>query len=440
MENGEASKSFLFFSDVHFDPFADPKLVKSLAASDVSDWKNIFGSSGQTSPSAYGSDANYVLLESALDSMAATARKVDLIIFPGDVLAHNFEETYTALTGDASKNGLASFVQKTVDFFVKEVDSRFPAATVLVSIGNNDSVNGDYKSSPGDAYLQLTADSMSKAFFNTDADRAAFTLGYSTAGYYAVEPDGPAGVKYIVLNDIFWSDKSGQTAAGITELAWFASELADSARDSQKVWVVNHIPLGADAKGMAADFDTKGFEYKGLMTDSFNNAFASLEIAYAPTIEATLAGHTHRDEFRLLSPEPLSPFAGLTSISLSISPIDNNNPGYEIYTFAPSTGSLLDKTTYTRDLSKPGTSWIKEYDFSATYGQGLATPEEWRTVAAGILSQPASRDAYSTYYTAGAHSDPVSSVTPTNFPVYWLAATNVTPASYASSAALLAIV
>ncbi len=440
METSETSKSFLFFSDVHFDPFADPKLVTSLAAADVSDWKNIFASSAQTFPSAYGSDTNIVLLESALDSMKHTAGTVDLIIFPGDVLAHKFEENYSSLTGDTSTEGLASFVQKTVEFFVNEVDSRFPAATVLVSVGNNDSLNGDYKSSPGDAYLQLTADSMSKAFFNTDADRAAFTLGYSTTGYYAVEPDGPTGLKYIVLNDIFWSVKSSQTAAGIAELSWFASELADSAQINQKVWVQNHIPLGADAKSMAADFDTNGFEYKGLMTESFNSAFAALETAYAPTIEATLAGHTHRDEFRLLSPDPLSPFASLTSISLSISPIDNNNPGYEIYTFKPNTGALLDKTTYALDLSRPGSSWDKEYTFSETYGQGLSTPEEWRTVAADILTQPGSRNAYSTYYTAGANSDPLSSVTPTNFPVYWLADTNVTPGSYASSAALLAAV
>lgn len=435
METAGAAKSFLFFSDVHFDPFADPKIVKSLAASDVSDWKDIFLSSGKTAPAPYGADANFTLLESALDSMASTARGVDLIIFPGDVLAHKFEDKYAALTGDTSASGVASFVQKTVTFFVGEVDSRFPKATVLTSIGNNDSLNGDYKSSPGDAYLTVTAEAMSKAFFNTDADRAAFKSGYATAGYYAIEPDGNNGIKYIVLNDVFWSDKSDQTAAGVTELSWLTSELAESSQADQKVWVINHIPLGADAKGMAANLDQNGFAYKGLMTDAFNDAFASIETAYAPTIEATLAGHTHRDEFRILSPDPLSPFSSLTSISLSISPIDSNNPGYEIYSFDPKTGSLLDKTTYVRDLSKPDTSFVKEYDFSATYGQGLSTAGEWRTVADDILSQPASRAAYSTYYTAGATSDPSATVTPGTFPVYWLAATNVTPESYASSAA-----
>ena len=440
MDTSGTSKSFLFFSDVHFDPFADPKLVKSLAGADVSKWKSIFASSDQTAPAAYGSDANFALLESALDSMAATAKNTDLIIFPGDVLAHKFEDKYAQLTGDTSAAGVTSFVQKTVDFFTKEVDSRFPQAMVLMAIGNNDSLNGDYKSSPGDAYLRVTADSIGKAFFNTDAERAAFTLGYSTAGYYAIEPEGPSGLKYIVLNDVFWSPKSDQSAAGVTELAWFAAELAESSQEGQKVWVVNHIPLGADAKGMAADVDKKGFEYKGLMTDSFNSAFAALEIAYAPTIAATLAGHTHRDEFRLLSPDPLSPFASLTSISLSISPIDSNNPGYEIYTYNPSTGSLQDKITYSRDLSRPQTSWIGEYDFAATYGQSLDTPTQWRTVAADILTQPTSRNAYSTFYTAGANTDAATPVTPATFPVYWLAATNVTPTSYAASAAMLASV
>jgi hypothetical protein len=437
METTGAAKSFLFLSDVHFDPFADPTIVKSLAATDVSGWKDIFLSSKQTGPSPYGTDANFALLESALDSMASTAKGVDLIIFPGDVLAHKFEEKYATITGDTSASGVASFVQKTVTFFANEVDSRFPKATVLMAIGNNDSLNGDYKSSPGDAYLKVTADSMAKVFFNTDAERAAFLKGYSSAGYYAIEPDGKNGIKYIVLNDIFWSDRSDQTAAGVTELSWLTSQLEESSQANQKVWIVNHIPLGADAKSMAASINKDGLAYKGLMTNGFNDAFAAIETAYAQTIEADLAGHTHRDEFRILSPEPASPYSNLTSISLSISPIDSNNPGYEIYTYDPKSGSLLDKTTYVRDLSKPGTSFVKEYDFSLTYGHGLSTAQDWWATAGDILTQPASQAAYARYYTAGATSADAVPITPANLPVYWLAATNVTPESYALSAAEL---
>ena len=439
MDTEQPANTFLLFSDVHFDPFADPSLVPSLAASTASGWKTILSASSQTAPSPYGQDTNYALLESSLDSMAAQAGDVDLVVFPGDVLSHGFWNKYPELTGDQSQAGLASFMQKTVEFFVQEVDDRFPEATILVAIGNNDSFNGDYKSSPGDLYRWMSADAMGKAFFNNDADRTAFTIGYATGGYYAIEPDGPTGLKYIVLNDVYWSTKSDQTAAGLLELGWFASQLADSAQDFQKVWVVTHIPAGGNAKSMADDFATKGFDYKGLLQDGFNNAFVALEGYYSNTIAANLVGHTHRDEFRLLSLEPFAEPSTLLSTSLSISPIDNNNPGYEIYTYNDATGTLLDKTTYALDLSQQGSTFALEYDFAATYGHDLTTPSNWAAVANAIVLDPASRSAYSTNYTAGATWDASSSVTSTTFPVYWLADTQVTAAGFNTAAALLTL-
>lgn len=432
-----ATGSVLVFSDVHFDPFADQALVPALAAADVSQWKSLFAASGQTAFSAYGKDTDYSLFESALDSMARTASGVDLIIFPGDALAHGFWSKYPALTGDASEAGLESFIQKTVTFFVGEVDSRFPDATVLWTIGNNDSADGDYKSAPGDAYFSLTAPAVASAFLGNDADRAAFLTGYSQGGYYALEPDGPTGIRYVVLNDIYWSEKSEETAAGVMELAWFAGELADAARDFQKVWVVTHIPVGADAKSLADKTEAgDAAAYKGLLADGFNNAFVALETAYSATIAATFTGHTHRDEFRLVSFDAATAPTELTSVSLSISPVDSNNPGYEIYAYDTASGDLLDKATYSLDLAAPGSGWSLEYDFAAVYGHGLATAGDWLTVAGGVLLDPVSRAAYADYYTAQADTD--AAVSAQTLPVYWLAMTNATSSGYAAASSLLA--
>ncbi len=432
-----ATGSVLVFSDVHFDPFADPALVPALAAADVSQWKSLFAASGQTAFSAYGTDTDYSLFESALDSMARTAPGADLIIFPGDALAHGFWSKYPDLTGDASEAGLESFIQKTVTFFVGEVDSRFPDATVLWTIGNNDSANGDYKSAPGDAYFSLTAPAVAAAFLRHDADRAAFLTGYSQGGYYALEPDGPTGIKYVVLNDIYWSEKSEETAAGVMELAWFAGELADAARDFQKVWVVTHIPVGADAKSVADKVEAgDAAAYKGLLADGFNNAFVALETAYSATIAATFTGHTHRDEFRLVSFDAATAPTELASVSLSISPVDGNNPGYEIYAYDTASGALLDKTTYSLDLAAPGSGWSLEYDFAAVYGHGLATPGDWLHVAGGVMLDPVSQAAYANYYTAQADTE--AAVSAQTLPVYWLAMTNATASGYAAASALLA--
>lgn len=92
MAAATGSDTFLLFSDVHFNPFADPSLVPALAAADVSQWKTILAASSQTGYPAYGSDSNYVLFESTLDDMAVRAGDVDLILYPGDILGHNNNE------------------------------------------------------------------------------------------------------------------------------------------------------------------------------------------------------------------------------------------------------------------------------------------------------------------------------------------------------------
>lgn len=433
-----AADAVLLFSDVHFDPFADPALVPALAATDVSGWKAIFEASGRTGYAAYGSDANYALFASALDDMAARAGGVDLILYPGDILSHDFGQTYAALTGDASQAGLDAFIQKTVSFFVAEVDSRFPEATVLAAIGNNDSALGDYGSRPGDPYLAGAAQVMGQAFFNTDADRTAFAASFAMGGYYALEPDGPTGVKYLVVNDVFWSTHAADPGPGILELAWFQAELADAARDFQKVWVVTHIPPGADAYATANAAATTGqIAYSGDLADPCNNAFVGLSVAYAGSIQASFAGHIHRDDFRLLAADPASAPVGLLRVALSVSPVYDNNPGYQVFTLDDRTGGLADAATFVLDLGAETPAWGLEYDYAAAYGQTLATPREWTAVYAGIAADPVSRAAYTAFHNGSATSQ--ADITAATLPVYWLAIGQATPASFAAVAGLAAV-
>jgi hypothetical protein len=430
------SNTFLLFSDVHFDPFADPSLVPALAAADVSAWKGILASSSRTAYASYGSDSNYALFESTLDDMAARAGDVSTILYPGDILSHNFGANYAALTGDKSQSGLDAFIQKTVAFFVQEVDSRFPDATVLVADGNCDSALGMIGSRPGDPYLSVTTASISQAFFNSDADRASFAATYAVGGYYAVEPDGPTGIKYIVLNDNLWVSQYDDPGPGAVELSWFASELADSAQNFQKVWVVAHIPTGADATAVAnASSQTGQISYSGFLDNGFNNAFTALELAYDSTIGATFTGHLHNDDFRLITADDGSDAAALIRISPGISPYLGSNPGYQIYTYDTQTASLLDETTYNLNLQSSTPVWSKEYDYAETYGQGLATSQEWQAAYVGILTNPVSQAAYIDYRNQEATS--LNTITAANASAYLLAPGFTTSASYNAAAAAL---
>ena len=67
-----------------------------------------------------------------------------------------------------------------------------------------------------------------------------------------------------MLNDVYGSARVDEPGPGAVEMAWFASELADSVQDFQKVWVVMHIPPGTDAASSASSFETSGeAAYKG---------------------------------------------------------------------------------------------------------------------------------------------------------------------------------
>ncbi|EKO40037.1 MAG: hypothetical protein B193_1259 [Solidesulfovibrio magneticus str. Maddingley MBC34] len=433
------SNTFLLFSDVHFNPFADPSLVPALAAADASQWKTILASSSQTGYPAYGSDSNYVLFESTLDDMAARAGDVDLILYPGDILGHNFGADYVALTGDSSQAGYESFVLKTVQFFVQEVDSRFPSATVLVADGNcdTDAVPNGIGARPGDAYLASSAPVIAQAFFNNDADQAAFTAGFSQAGYYALEPDGPTGLKYVVLNSNLWISQYDDPTAGAMEMAWFASELADSARDFQKVWVLGHIPPGAEAGGVASTYALTGqISYQGGMDDTFNTAFVSLELAYSSTIAATFAGHTHSDDFRLLTAADGSDASELVRIAPGISLFLGGNPGYQLYSYDAQTFALQDETTYILNVGATKPAWSLEYDYASAYGVSLATPQQWQAAYLAVLANPASQATYLSAINQSA--DNQTAVTAATAPIYLMTPGLTTPAGYNAVAAVLA--
>jgi len=429
------SNTFLLFSDVHFNPFTDASLVPKLAASDESAWKAIFSSSSQMTYPAYGEDSNYTLFESTLDNMAAQAGNVKTILYPGDILCHNFGKLYATLTGDTSQSGLNAFIQKTVQFFTQEVDNRFPTATVLVANGNIDSALDSIGSRPGDPYLGLTTASIAQTFFNNDADRLAFASTYSQNGSYAVEPDGPTGLKYIVLNDNLWADQYVAPGAGMEELSWFASELADSAQNSQKAYVVGHIPTGINTAAVVSNYEQTGkITYTGNLDDSYNNAFTALESAYSATIAATFTGHLHNDDFRLMGDG--SGTTELTRIAPGVSPVFDSNPGYQVYTYDPESYSLLDETTYNLNLQSSTPTWGEEYNYAETYGQSLATPQAWQAVYTSILTNPVSLAAYVAYQNQDATSQ--NPITAANALIYLLAPGFTTSAAFNAAAAALA--
>jgi hypothetical protein len=118
---------FLWISDLHFNPMADPMLVKDLEPADARQWEPILERTQPPSYSLYGSDTNWSLLKSALQQFPATLRRPAFIMVTGDLLAHNFPDTFRSITHDTNQQHYRSFVQKTALFLAIEMQRKFLA-------------------------------------------------------------------------------------------------------------------------------------------------------------------------------------------------------------------------------------------------------------------------------------------------------------------------
>src|SRR6185369_4806657 len=138
--------NFLVVSDIHFDPLADDSIAGKLAASGLDNWKTIFESSGAAGLGSCGQDAAYPLVASALDAMRTASSSPELIIIPGDFLAHGLREKFRASRSisDRSDSAYLRFLSKTMGFMARMFDERFPRAPIILTLGNNDNARGNF--------------------------------------------------------------------------------------------------------------------------------------------------------------------------------------------------------------------------------------------------------------------------------------------------------
>jgi 3',5'-cyclic AMP phosphodiesterase CpdA len=408
---------FALFSDVHFNPFADPSLVPDLVAAPVEQWGAVLARSA-TGASPYGQDSNNALLQSFLNDMAARAPHPDFILFPGDLLCHRFWTLYPELTGDTTEEGLHGFIQKTVAYFFGEVSRRFPGVPVYSALGNNDSVEGDYRIRPGSPYLSLTAQTMA-GLLPDAGSRADFLGTYTQYGCYGVTLPEAGGVRLVVINNVFWSVKYPDAGLGGPVAAFLERELAAARARGDTVWLMAHIPPGDDAMASGKELAHKGEAgYKPYLVEAQNDAYARILADYAPIIRAAFAGHVHRDDFRLWGGQG-GAMTGAMRLAPSISPVTGNNPGYQLHTYDRSTRAVLDVATYSLDLGTPGASWRKEYLWSEVYGRGLRDVADWQAAYRDLGTCPARRTAFAAHFDLG--SGHVDDVTETSFPAFWRA-------------------
>ena len=409
--------SAVVFSDFHFNPFDDSTLCPALAAADVSAWQGIFeGSSKVNTLPVWNSDTNYRLLVVALSGVKQNLGTSPVVIFTGDLLGHYFSSSFSTDCNDANPLAMEAFANKTATFLMQQVRASVGNIPVMFVVGNSDSYIG---LGPDNTFLAATVEPYYTNFVKgSAADYPAFFNTFTSGGYYSAEPLGP-NLKVIALNTTSFAPPypgfPNTDSAVYAELGWLDATLASAQTAGQKVWLLMHIPPGADTVTSSTNFA------KGPLTATtaammwvpeYQESFLQILAKYPGVIALTLAAHTHRDEFRIMSPD------NVLQITPSMSPFFGNDPAFKVLTFSQNTFTPTDYRSVNYDLAASPAQFSAYYTFSTAYSTQGSLNNSLTLLYPKLHTDTAKRALYMGHYNSGNNSGSFNPITPTNWPVF----------------------
>ena len=432
--NNNNTFSVIVFSDVHFNPFYDPKLFPALVTADPGQWASVFQTSEITAPSAWGADTNYPLLAVALESTKQNLGASPLIIFTGDIIGHNFPKTFFELyygnlgvpvpddatieTDLVAVAAMEAFAVNTVAFFMEQVRSTVGDIPIMFAVGNSDSYIGAL---PEPGFLSHTAELYYTQFLNGIADHQTFLNTFTTGGYYSADLPG-TNLTVIGLNSVmfnYYFDDALKSAAD-TELTWLDAQLAQAQAAGKKVWLLMHIPPGADKSETAKKVDANGHITTATMmwNQEYQTSFLQILSKYPGLIAQMLTAHTHMDEYRIVSPGVLA------DTTPSIAPYFGNNPAFKIFTFSQDTFKFTDYRIMNYDLATMPGEFNNYYSFSTAYLLQGFLDDSLLLLYPKLAAENAKQQFYREHYFSGhLYSVPIGNtfypITDKTWPVYW---------------------
>ena len=415
------SPQVLVFSDLHFDPFSDPGKIGALQRADVADWPSILAGSAAV-PSAYGTDTNYPLLESALAAMQQAVPNPDLVLIAGDFMAHGFQASFKQGAPDADAPALAAFIDKTNQFLAWRIGAAFPRAQILPALGNNDSACGDYMSEPASGFLRAFADAWRPLVERGDAS-PGFAATFAAAGHYSAM--APAlGARVVVVNNVYWSTHYSNACGGPSapdpgteSLAWLDDVLAASRSRGEPVWLLSHSPVGID---IFATLHGNGV-VSLMQAQDTAELIASLR-KFSNTVRYGIYGHTHMMEFRVIGGDPAGPQLAHQGIP-AVSPLFDNNPAFVVLTLDAASRAITDYAVH----ALTNGSWSKEYAFREAYGGEPFSVAALGKLYGALDANPDARNSFMRFYDSGSGRAGPSMTT---WRTYWCGIGNADAASF----------
>ncbi len=241
------------FSDLHFNPFydtalfTDPAVCTSLVNEDVSQWPSFFQNSTMKQASEWGSDTNYPLLVLALESIKQNLGASPLVIYTGDLIGHGFPGLFYQYCENNDTTQVAAmqaFTDKTVAFVTAQIRAYVGNLPVMFAVGNIDSYTSY---GPDSTFLSNTAETFYTQFLNGTVDRQTFLNTFTSGGYYSAQPLGPQLMVIGLNTNPFALGVPGDNDSAVAaELSWLDSSLASAQAAGQHVWLLMHVPPGAN--------------------------------------------------------------------------------------------------------------------------------------------------------------------------------------------------
>jgi sphingomyelin phosphodiesterase acid-like 3 len=430
-----SSYQIVTVSDLHFNPLYDPSLFSQLVAADPSDWGNIYKTSMVTTPSTGGTDTNYRLLMLTLASMQQNipqnTKNGPVVLFTGDLLGHNIPTTYcklyaslnpgTAATCATSQaSAIQTFIDNTFTFVATQIQLYVGTVPVIYAPGNIDTHSGG--AGPGTDFLTDTnIQSAILGLLADDKTGSTFTTTFPIGGYYSVQPPG-LNLVIIALNSNSFVDGSPTYSNPSPELAWLDSQLSSAKSAGQKVWILMHVPPGANsqyiAQAAATPSDVDASDASMMWDQSLQSAFLSTLQKYPSVVTLMLAGHTHMDEFRIL------PTGDVLEQLPGISPCFGNNPAYKVLTIMQNTLTPTDYQSFDYNLAAMPAQFGTLYQFSSTYGAQATLGNSLGQLYPQFGSDQNKRDVYTLLYTSGSESvnpltlSPWNPINDVNWPIF----------------------
>ncbi len=418
------------FSDVHFQPYINPflpgnaalnpatvaanvALVAQLDAANTTEWPAIFqGTANVTNskPSAPGADTNYALLSLALASIRQNLGSSPAVLFTGDFLGHGLDQLYPLYSANKTAAEASAFVDKTLTFVLQQIRAAVGKIPVYFALGNCDSYTGY---GPDINFLASNAEQLYTLALNSTGNQQDVIGSMTKGGYYAVEPAG-MNLMIIALNTFALSPGVTADPTMIADqFTWFDAQLTKATWSGKKVWLLMHAPPGAvESTTGASSNDVNGKIAIATMMWADNNqkTFIGIIEKYPGVIAMSLAGHTHMDEFRLMSR------GNALAITAGISAFFGNNPAYKIFAMDGLTLAPFDYFAVNCNLLATPPAFSSYYTFSQAYELegplAASLPELYSTL---LASNAAKMQYQGAFFSGNNTSNPITNA---NWPVY----------------------